>query len=411
MGKQRYLSAAAAAQALGVRPATLYAYVSRGQVRSEVGPDKRARRYYADDIERLVQRKTLRRDPGQVASGALHAGMPVMDSAISLISDTALYYRGHDVADLAREQNIEAVASLVWLGELEAEVSGLRQKSKAAPTGIQQLSGLRGLERCEAMQALLPLAAAEDLAAYDTRPEAVARVGARILHLLVGVIVGENTDGGAAEGSIAAVLQRAWAPKRTKAQNLIDAALILCADHELNASAFTARCVASTGATPYAAVGAGLAALSGPKHGGSAHRVDRLFDEAESLGAKEAVARRLKQGEMLHGFGHVIYRGMDPRAVVLIAMLEEYLPRAKALKTARALVDEVGSVLDLSANIDLALTALTRSLGRGPGDTLALFALGRTVGWIGHISEEYANGRLIRPRARYTGTVPDDGGI
>lgn len=401
MALPRYLSAAEAARVLGVRPATLYAYVSRGQIRSEAGPDKRARRYYAEDIERLAARKAQRRDPGQVASGALHAGMPVMDSAISLLTDEALYYRGRDVAELARTCCIEEVAAFVWTGDAAAAVPGLQGAEGTPPPASDGWLPV-GLESAEAMRALLPLAAAADPAAYDTRPQTVARTGARILRLLGGAVAGQEHAG----DGLAAGLQRAWAPRRPAVRGLLDAALVLCADHELNASAFTARCVASTGATPYAAVEAGLAALSGPRHGGSALRIDRLFDEAEKEGAATTVAQWLKRGEALPGFGHIVYKGMDPRAAVLFELLEEKLPRARGLKTARDLMDAVGAALDLRANIDLALSALMRALGRGPGDVLALFALGRTVGWIGHIIEEYAQERLIRPRARYTGPQP-----
>lgn len=400
MDSIRYLTAADAAARLGVQTATLYAYVSRGLVRSAGGADGRQRRYHAADIERLAERKAQRRDPGRAAQKALNAGMPVMDSGIALLTDQALYYRGHDVVRLAHERTVEEVAALIWTGSLDGEVPGLTGRLPGDCS--RWLRSLNSYERIEAMQVLLPMAGAGDLAAYDRRPEAMAATGARILRLLATAAAGCVHKGGVVEG-----LQQAWARRRPGVVPLLHAALILCADHELNASAFTARCVASTGATPYAAVGAGLAALSGPRHGGSAHRVAALLDEAAAVGAKEAVARRLRQGEGMPGFGHVVYSGLDPRAGALFELLQARFPKDRQLALGRAVADEVGAVLGQQANIDLALGVLMRLMGRSPGDGVAFFGVGRSIGWIGHVMEEYARGELIRPRARYTGPLPE----
>src|SRR5262245_45973626 len=117
---EAWLSAADAARTLGVTRATLYAYVSRGLIRSQPGPGpSRARRYARDDIARLKRRADERRDPDQVAVHALQWGMPVLESSITLITGERLYYRGHDAVDLARAASVEAVASLIWTGRLD----------------------------------------------------------------------------------------------------------------------------------------------------------------------------------------------------------------------------------------------------------------------------------------------------
>jgi citrate synthase len=137
---ERYLGAAQAAEELGVSQATLYAYVSRGMVRSEAVEGKRRnRRYRAEDIRRLKERKERRRDPDGVAEGALHWGTPVLESGITLVDEGRLYYRGRDVLDLAGNESIEEVAALIWTGD-EAMAptlfpSGRPGRLRPAPAG------------------------------------------------------------------------------------------------------------------------------------------------------------------------------------------------------------------------------------------------------------------------------------
>src|SRR5919112_463548 len=115
--EERYLAAGQAAEELGVSLATLYAYVSRGMIRSEAVGRGRSRRYRAEDVRRLKERKERRRDPDGVVEGALHWGTPVMESGITLIADGRLYYRGRDVADLAARSTVEEVAALIWTAD------------------------------------------------------------------------------------------------------------------------------------------------------------------------------------------------------------------------------------------------------------------------------------------------------
>jgi citrate synthase len=191
-----------------------------------------------------------------------------------------------------------------------------------------------------------------------------------------------------------------------EAAALINSALILCADHELNVSAFTARCVASAGTTPYGAVIAGLAALQGNKHGGHTERVEALFREVgEGNRVRMTIASRLRRGERIPGFGHPLYPDGDPRAKMLLARTTAVFPHKTTL--AQAIVSEVQQTIGQNPTIDFALVTLARALNLPAGAPIALFALGRTVGWIGHAIEQYNLDQLIRPRARYTGTMPE----
>jgi len=188
---------------------------------------------------------------------------------------------------------------------------------------------------------------------------------------------------------------------------LLNAALILHADHELNASSFAARIAAATDAPPYAVVMAGLATLQGRKHGGNTALVEVLFDEiTEPDRVHTVIANRLRRGERIPGFGHKLYPDGDPRAKYLLQLLKQHYPESRAVVLANDTIEKVAEVIDYLPNIDFASVTLTRALNLPDGTALALFALGRTVGWIGHAIEQYAQAELIRPRATYVGVPP-----
>lgn len=401
MTEERFLSAQEAAAELGISLATLYAYASRGMLRSEAVPgDPRARRYPKKDVERLKEKKELRKDPERVAPKALDWGAPVLESAITLVQDGKLYYRGRNAADLARTATVEEVAALIWAGDPADAERLFREEPPVLPEPAAE--SLTPVERC---QVVLPLAGSVDLAAYDLRPAAVAAAGARILKLLARTAAGSplfrEGDG------IAATLQEGWAPGRPEVAGPIGSALILAADHELNVSAFTARCVASSGATPYDVVTAGLAALKGIRHGGHTERMEALFREAGSAeGARRALADRLRRGEQIPGFGLPLYPDGDPRGAALLDLAAEIAPGSPSVACAQALAEAGRELLREHPTIDFGLVALARALDLPERTPLALFALGRTIGWIGHALEEYALGRLIRPRATYVGPMP-----
>ncbi|MCL5996922.1 MAG: MerR family transcriptional regulator, partial [Chloroflexi bacterium] len=255
MNQKRYLSAKEAITRLGISAATLYAYVSRGLIRSEEIPENsRERRYLAEDVQRLVERKALRRDPAKAAREALYWGAPVLESSLTLITDNGLYYRGHDACELAQHCTFEEVASLLWTESMSNAAALFH-----IPFSFSDLVLPNG-SPIPVMQIALALASERDLGAYHLVPESVAQTGARILWLLSYTL----TRSTAFEPTIAATLAKAW---RIDAVRLLNAALILCADHELNVSSFSARVIASAEATPYAVALGGLSALQGYRHG------------------------------------------------------------------------------------------------------------------------------------------------
>jgi len=389
------MTAADAARLLGVRRATLYAYVSRGRVRSQPTAGATRERVYArDDLERLKRRAEERREPGTAAARALEWGLPLLESSIALIDGERLYYRGVDVESLARTRSVDEVAGLIW---------------NAGPTPLARpplpfdRRALRGSHAfVPRAQRLLAAAAAADPLAWDRRPAHVVAAGYRILRLLTNAATGARVGRRSVDEALAA----SW---RVPARGLeiVRSALILCADHELNVSSFTARCVASAGSHPYAVVIAGLAALEGPKHGGASARAEAMLASvrrARSLHA--AVGDRVQRGESIDGFGHPLYRHGDPRARLLLALLRDGYGHSAEYRYIETFAEAASGVTGELPNIDFALAAAARVVALPGGSPLVLFAIGRSIGWIGHALEQYASGQLIRPRARYVGPPP-----
>jgi len=215
---------------------------------------------------------------------------------------------------------------------------------------------------------------------------------AAVLDTLVDAVAG-----GPGEGPIHQRLARAWGC--ADGADLIRRALVLLADHELNASTFAVRVTASTGASLAACVMAGLSALSGPLHGGMARRVLGLMREAQANGIAATVSDRLAAGARLPGFGHPLYPDGDPRGRALLAGFD--IPAAYA--EARTVVM---SMTGAEPNVDFALTALAAHLGLGDDAPFQIFAAARATGWLAHALEQNETGRLIRPRARYSGPAP-----
>ena len=261
--------AAEAARVLGVSRATLYAYVSRGYVRSQPTPGpSRDRRYSREDVERLRRRTEERREPDKAAARALQWGMPILESSIALIDGHRLYYRGHDAVVLSRSRSVAEVASLIWTGRFDTTFAADSRGAAVIEASVRQRSPVSRAAHSRRW----PAASSRDPSAFDLRPAGVARTGWRILQTADKGRRAFRRQGSADRAHARPRVGRAPARFRPAAR-----ALILCADHELNVSSFTARCVASAGSNPYAVVIAGLAALEGTRHGGASARVESIL--------------------------------------------------------------------------------------------------------------------------------------
>ena len=406
------MDAEEAASFLGVKRASLYAYVSRGWIQRVPASGGRGRLYLRGDLQRVRARHDARAGHGAVAASALNWGEPVMETEVSAIDVRGPLYRGHAATALAaRGVSFETVAELLWTGEL--------------PYAPQWESRGPGVST-RALAALLPV----DATPFDALPLAVPALEARD-----GLRLSAHTDGehdrartlirrlaaflaassepprvsrALDESSIAGVALCALgaAPSHDR-QRAINQALILCADHELNASTFAARVAASTGATLYAAISAALAALSGPKHGGECSRVEALVAEAATpQKAAAALQFRARRGERIAGFGHRLYPAGDPRTPPLLELAHAIAPRNATVRTIAALVTAGTDAGYGSPTLDMGLVALAAATGLPAGSALALVAIGRSAGWVAHALEQRASGIMLRPRARYTGVLP-----
>jgi len=386
------LTARQTADRLGIKLDTLYAYVSRGRLRSVMVPGTRERRYRSEDVEALLD---ARSSPRPVHSSDPEALMPVIGSSICLIENGRFYYRGQDTVGLSDWATLEDIARMLWLDDKVSDFADVSGPSRSGNAG--SISGL--IERC---QSRLITLGDEDLAALDLTRARVARTGWRILRELAACVAPALPSPEPIHRRLAA----AWRLGEPGA-DLIRRCLVLIADHELNASTFVARCVASTGATPYAAVAAALGALSGRFHGGETERAEGLFRELlEGSDPMAIMAGRLARGERLPGFGQPLYPDGDPRATAILAVLAQAAPELHALAITAA---EIGlRLIGRHANVDFGLAAAAIGLGLPRSAALGLFVIGRTVGWIAHAIEQYESGVLIRPRARYLGPRPGD---
>ncbi len=363
---------------LKVRPQTLYAYVSRGQVGRQHDPAHPSRNLYrGDDILALVNKREQGRRTAAVAQSALAWGEPVIPTTISTVMRGELIFRGRRATDLAACMSLEEVASLLW------DVPGLNE----FPVG----------------------------AAHDNPFEAIARLVA-ISHSLLGrprlkiaaeaaacVAAIGGAFGAVGEGPMHERFARAWRLDAGCA-DVLRRALVLLADHELNPSTFATRVAASTGASMPACILAGLATLSGPRHGGAGAALAALVAEAANGDIEGVLGRWLATGRQVPGFGHPLYPFGDPRAVALLEVVATDVSLRQLMKT-------VAEMLDLKPNIDFALLALARANGLPNRACLALFAAARAVGWAAHAMEQAASVAFIRPRARYEGAVAASSGV
>jgi citrate synthase len=391
-----YLSAREAAAELAISPATLYAYVSRGLIRSEPSSDSRSHRYRAEDVRGLKERRAPSPEPRGLKS--FDADLPVMDSAISTITEDGPIYRGVNCIDLAETDTLEHAATLLW------DVTDVDPFS--ADNGPQISDEMRAVADAaryaapiDRTIAVLALAASADPRAFTRAADGRAMVGGRILRLVVATMLNSAPSSEPLHLQIA----KAWAPQHKHAADLIRRALVLLADHELNASAFTVRCAASTGLNLYDAMIAGLVALKGPNHGGAGVLAAQLVKTLVDGDVGPIIRERVALGERFAGFGHGVYKHGDPRAR---ALLQALLRAGAAEKLASEIPERIAEATGEFVNIDYALAVLMHTLGMPPGNELVLFAMARTVGWIAHASEQLRHGGLIRPRARYIGPVP-----
>jgi citrate synthase len=391
----RWLTAEEATARLGVSRQTLYAYVSRSRIGAVAAPDDPRRSLYdAADVGRLAERNRRGRSRRAVAASTISWGEPTLASAITRIEGGRAEYRGRDAIALSASATLEEVAALLWQVDALPQLrSGAGQKALPRARVAADVA-----ERCIAAAAEFAMAGRWTGRVQSVLPDAV-----RILDQIAWAASGSR--GSSVRPSPLPLHDRlasAWGVG-PKAADLVRRALVLTADHELNVSTYAARVVASTRAPLGACVLAGLAALIGPLHGGMTNEVRALLaDPSVAKDPESAIAARLARGERIPGFGHPLYPNGDPRAAALLSRL---VPRSHGQR----LIEAMQAMTGIAPNIDFALLVLEKRLRLPGGAAFALFAVGRTVGWIAHALEQWSTGTLIRPRAVYARAEPTMG--
>jgi citrate synthase len=421
-----WIGAGEAARRLGIKPATLYSYVSRGVLRRRTGQDGRSSLFDAEEVESLARRGRPRH-PG--------AEEFVIESALTEITGDRACYRGFDITVLAARYELEDAAWLLWTGELTGRDRGPWRATEAALRAgrAAQAALPAGTLPLERFGVIVPALAVADPLRLQLEPPAVIAAGQAIMAGLVDCLpAAADSDAAAAAGPSMAtagapgaaartggpaggtstggsLTERLWGklcpgPPDDGLKGALRIALVLLADHELAASTFAARVAASVRADPYAVVATGLGAAGGALHGGASLGVEAML--AAAAGPQDVtrvVGSLLRRGERIPGFGHFVYRAGDPRAAFLLGEIRARAPGSPRLAVADALVREVVGRGLPTPNIDFALAVLASVAGMVPGAAEAVFAVARTAGWIGHALEEYARHTPLRPRARYTG--------
>ncbi len=379
------MTAGEATSRLCVNRRTLYAYVSRGLIRSVPHPNNpRLCLYVRADVEERVRQKALTRGPAAAAAAALNFGLPIMRTRISSVSGHRLLYRGHDAVALAEGRSLEEVARVLWEVDHDpfAEVRFLPWRENSWARIAKLVEATAPIDRA---LILLPLLAITSVTFGEMPPVETA---VRVLLAIANAAAGRALEPGMA---LHRALASAWGTP--VAGDIIRRALVLAAEHELDPSTFAVRVVASTGAALPTALLAGLAALGGPRLGGQRPPWRAIYGDW----LRGAEAGVLDQGSSTRpcappGFGHPLYPDGDPRAAALLKHLD-------MTSTTRRLVTAIEAKTGLRPNILGALWMIERRFKLPKGAALALFAIGRSVGWIAHALEQRDSDAVIRPRA------------
>lgn len=363
-------------------------------------------------------------DSVQIARGL--EGVVVARSSVSFVDGMTgrLLYQGYDIRDLAQHGSFEEVAYLLWHGRLPDSgaldrLKGELVAQRGLPAELKQLLlTLPARSSMAVLQAAVAALGTLDPEADVQSPPANLRKAVALTARLATVVaafhrlrrglpdVAPDPELGHAANFLYMVTGER---PDSYAARVMDVALILHADHEFNASCFAGRVTASTLSDMYSAVAAAVGALKGPLHGGANERVMKMLMELKSPEqAAEAVKARLAAGERIPGFGHRVYKTWDPRALILKEHLQQLARRlgdSRWLDLAVAVETAVRNEKDLYPNVDFYSAPVYHMLGIPTDLFTPIFAVSRVAGWTAHLLEQYADNRLIRPRAEYVGPM------
>jgi citrate synthase len=353
-------------------------------------------------------------------------GVVACTSEISTIHDTTLLYRGYTIEELAQNCGFEEVIYLLWNGklpnksQLEGEKTALASAMAlpAAMTSIIENVAKTNAHSMAKLRTLVSYYGLLDSNAEDITPEGV-KAKATKLTAALGPIVAALSRCEQGQKPIAPVAGKTMAwnflnmvrgkEPTAEEEKLFDTALVLHADHELNASTFTARCVASTTSDYYSDITAALCSLKGPLHGGANEAVMVMLKEIGSYAKVDAfIDDAVNAKKKVMGIGHRVYKNGDPRARILKELSLGVAKKAGLEDFHKMLVriqEQMEEKKGLMPNVDFYSGLVYTALGLRSRDFTPIFAVSRIAGWTAQILEQYANNRIYRPRAFYTGAT------
>jgi len=402
---------------LNVRPQTLYAYVSRGWIRSVAQKGRKEKLYRRDDLVRVAMRSLARAGHGAVAASAMNWGEPIFPTSITEITVRGPRYRGHLAAELvASGASFEMVAELLWTGDLAPQPPAwlVRRPSAELVQLTQTLTSLRdGANVLESFALVILLlgmgrgSVADRLSRGKTLP--AAREIMQTIVACCGLLTEEHSHRPMRKGqSIVEGLMQALSLCRDDENvEALQAILVLLADHELSPGALAARVVASAGGTLHSCLAAALCATSGLDVGRMYERVEEFLGRSPGKGTLVRRAWRLHaQSQSVPGFDHPLYPQGDPRAMQLLDVARRRKQQSPELRAIFGFIDEIQASAGLLPRQELAVVVLTRAMGLPRQVPAAIFVLGRLAGWVAHVQEQRAAGTLLRPRAKFVKPDP-----
>lgn len=409
---KNYLTSREVAGLLRIKPQTLYAYVSRGWIRS-IGKDKRRGFLYArEDVERLRARGHARAEGGLFKRGTPRWSEPIVQSAITRITAEGPEYRGHPALDLARaHRRFENVAELLWSGTWSEEPLAWRPGAPSMPPEVLQrilVAAGADLANPDPVRHFSALAlsmavrgeGSDDLKDGNTVLAARALLG--VMPSCLGLLARARQCAVPLAGAPVAegILSSAGVATSPEAQQSVNAALVLLADHELTPQTFAARLAASSGASLYYCVLSALAVHSGSRIRRACDRVeDLLLSASGGRGAREDGDELARAIGAVPGFHHPLYPAGDPRGRYLVDLARGHAARTRA----GALPEEATRAFGERPSVEAGLVALCSALRLPYRSAGAILAIARCAGWMAHVIEQRLAGVMLRPRARYLG--------
>ena len=405
---------------LNVQRATLYAYVSRGRIESVPVPGSRTKLFSRRDVELLAGRAQARAGTAPRGGMAMRWGDPIMTTSLTELTAEGPKYRGHSARELAESGcTFEAVARLLWAGDMPEERL-IWQIHRDGPDVDRLVRALQiplppddvlKLFTLVVLALGLPRKGLDEFSDGDTLSAAQRIVfalcgccgflrerggfvrperGERLAHTLARALCADSKVSGALD----------------KYTDLINAALILCADFELTPGSFAARIAGSAGSDLYASVAAGLSAHAGAITGRGSDRAEDLLDQ-NTRGTLERDLDTLRgSGRRLYGFNHPLYPKGDPRAQALIDLARQVRPMNARMKNALWFLGQAADRCSAHPALGVGLVVFCRGLGLPRRAATAIWAVARVAGHIGHVLEQRSQGTLLRPRAQYQRFAP-----